>query len=150
MLPAIAAVVAFIAIAILAVAFPGRWSTPPSPQQCADDWNAPRNAGLRSRIAHGIHNIGQPALTSHALSLANNQTWETKYQTNFRFGAGLELLGLQLASQTGYNDSTKLKWVGNDKCKQRRLYSVGMDPTQADIIFAKSWGDGTSNCPAGP
>jgi hypothetical protein len=56
---------------------------------------------------------------------------------NVTFGVGVQLVGLELKSQSGYSTITKLTWEKIPGCsKARWLYGNGADPAEAKVIFA--------------
>lgn len=75
---------------------------------------------------------------SYAKPLHRGETFKTFSQDNQTFGKGLTLLAVELKSQTGYSQSTRLKWKGLSGCSKRWLYGNHKYPTEAGAIYARS------------
>lgn len=54
---------------------------------------------------------------------------DTRRNTNF--GAGIALVGLELNTQTGYSNITKVWWLSTKRCKKNFLWGGGTDPVAA-------------------
>lgn len=76
----------------------------------------------------------------YGFKLGVGEVFRTRSQNNQTYGSGLTLLAVQLRSQTGYSDSTALRWRGTRGCKTRWLYGHKKQATEAGVIYARSAG----------
>ena len=60
-------------------------------------------------------------------------------RANRQFGIGLKLAGLNLGSQAGDSNVTRLRWTGKSGCRHRRLFGVGAYVTESRVVYARSW-----------